>query len=86
MQEAYEGGKAIMIGKGVSIGSQEGGGEIVMPTRRSHEPVTDEQPLMHRPCVVEKKVKGKVLRTYGTLLDPRTNPRYLLKYGYTDVE
>ena len=33
----------------------------------------------------QKKVKGKVLRTYDTLLDPRTNPRHLQKYGYTNV-
>jgi hypothetical protein len=36
--------------------------------------------------VIEKKVKGKTLYVYGTLLDPRTNPRYMQKYGYTDIE
>jgi hypothetical protein len=86
MHAAYEGGKATMIGKGVVIGGAEGGGAMVMPVRRSHAPVTEDKPLQHRPCVIEKKVKGKVLRTYGTLLDPRTNPRYLQKHGYTEVE
>jgi hypothetical protein len=87
--QAVEHGKAVynfLEGKGTVVKGQEGGGDIVVPSQRSYEPVTAETPLVHRPCVVEKKVKGKVLRTYGTLLDPRTNPRYLLKYGYTDVE
>ena len=75
-----------MIGKGVVIGGAEGGGDIVVPSVRSAEPVTTEKPLVHRPCVIEKKVKGKTLYVYGTLLDPRTNPRYMQKYGYTDVE
>jgi hypothetical protein len=35
---------------------------------------------------IEKKVKGKILRTYETLLESRANPRYLQKYGYIDVE
>jgi hypothetical protein len=86
MQEAYEGGKATEIGRGIVIGGSEGGGDMVVPLQRSSEPVTSEKPLVHRPCVIERRVKGKVLRTYGTLLDPRTNPRYMQKYGYTDIE
>jgi hypothetical protein len=70
----------------VVIGGAEGGGAMVLPVRRSHAPVTEDKPLQHRPYVVEKRVKGKVLRTCGTLLDLRTNPRYLQKHGYTDVE
>jgi hypothetical protein len=86
---AIEHGKAvynILEGKGTTVKGQDGGGDIVIPSRRSTEPVTAEKPLVHRPCVIEKKVKGKVLRVYGTLLDPRTNPRYMQKYGYTDIE
>jgi hypothetical protein len=79
LQEAYR------EGKGVVVKGNDGGGDIVVPLKRSAEPVTDERPLVHRPTVIEKRVKGKVLRTYGTLLDPRTNPRYLQKYGYTEV-
>ena len=33
-----------------------------------------------------EEIKGKTLYVYGTLLDPRTNPRYMQKYGYTDIE
>jgi hypothetical protein len=87
--QAIEHGKAVynlLEGKGTTVRGQKGGGDIVIPSKRSTEPVTEEKPLVHRPCVIEKKVKGKVLRTYGTLLDPRTNPRYLQKYGYTAVE
>lgn len=72
--------------QGVAVRGQHGGGDMVVPIQRSQEPVTSERPLQHRPCVVERVVKGKVLRTYGTLLDPRTNPRYMQKYGYTDIE
>jgi hypothetical protein len=59
---------------------------MVIPTEHSDEPVTKENPLHHRPCVIEKKVQGKILKIYGTLLDPRTNPRYMQKYGYTEIE
>ena len=54
--------------------------------KRSKARVTKDRPLVHRPCVVERKVKGKTLRTYGTLLDPRTNPRYMQKYGFSNIE
>jgi hypothetical protein len=87
--QAIEHGKAaynLIEGTGKTVKGQQGGGDIVAPLKWSSEPMTAEKPLVHRPCVIEKKVKGKVLRTYGTLLDPRTNPRYMQKYGYTDIE
>ena len=90
--QAVEHGKAVynfLDGKGTVVKGQDGGGDLVMPRRLPNEvmqPIDDEHPLVHRPCVIEKKVKGKTLYVYGTLLDPRTNPRYMQKYGYTDVE
>ena len=86
---AIERGKEVynfLDGKGTVVRGQQGGGDIVVPEERSTEPVTFEKSLVHRPCVVEKRVKGKTLYVYGTLLDPRTNPRYMQKYGYTDIE
>jgi hypothetical protein len=87
---AVEHGKGLVNlvggGKGVVVKGNDGGGDMVVPLQRSSEPVTAEKPLVHRPCVIERRIKGKVLRTYGTLLDPRTNPRYMQKYGYTDIE
>lgn len=82
----YKGITGLASGKGTAIKGTVGGGDMVIPNERSQDPVTTNRPLEHRPCVVERVVRGKVLRTYGTLLDPRTNPRYLQKYGYTDVE
>ncbi len=77
----------ILDGKGTVVKGQKGGGDLVMPSKKwVQTQLANGTPIGHRPCVVEKKVKGKVLRTYGTLLDPRINPRYLQKHGYTDVE
>jgi hypothetical protein len=80
------GGKLLATGRGLMIAGKAGGGDMVIPSETSNEPVTKEKPLQHRPCVIEKKVHGKILKTYGTLLDPRTNPRHMQKYGYTDIE
>ena len=90
--QAIEHGKSaynFLDGKGTVVKGNAGGGDLVIPRRVPNEviqPVDDEHPLVHRPCVIEKKVKGKTLYVYGTLLDPRTNPRYLQKHGYTEVE
>jgi len=86
LKEAYISGQAETVGKGIRIAGHEGGGDIIIPRKRSRARVTKDKPLVHRPCVIERKVKGKTLRTYGTLLDPRTNPRYMQKYGYTNIE
>jgi hypothetical protein len=87
---AIEHGKAvynILEGKGTTRRGMSGGGDLVMPSKKWVQTQLDNKtPIGHRPCVIEKKVKGKTLYVYGTLLDPRTNPRYMQKYGYTDVK
>jgi hypothetical protein len=87
---AVEHGKGLMqmldSDKSVVVRGNAGGGDVVIPSREFVQTHLDGTPVGHRPAVVERKVKGKVLRVYGTLLDPRTNPRYMQKYGYTDVE
>jgi hypothetical protein len=88
--QAIEHGKAVynfLEGKGTTIQGQRGGGDLVMPSKQWVQTQLDNKtPIGHRPAVIEKKVKGKTLYVYGTLLDPRTNPRYMQKYGYTDIE
>jgi hypothetical protein len=87
---AVEHGKAVynfLEGKGTTVRGLQGGGDIVMPSKKwVQTQLNNNTPVGHRPAVIEKKVKGKTLYVYGTLLDPRTNPRYMQKYGYTNVE
>jgi hypothetical protein len=59
---------------------------LVIPSKKFVQTKLSGTPVGHRPAVIEKKVKGKTLYVYGTLLDPRTNPRYMQKHGYTDIE
>jgi hypothetical protein len=83
-----EHGKAVynfIEGKGTTVKGQKGGGDVVIPSKKFVQTHMKDY-VGDRPCVITRKVKGKVMRTYGTLLDPRTNPRYLQKHGYTDVE
>ena len=73
-------------GTGKLVKGNAGGGDLVIPRERSYEPVTKERPLTHYPCIIEKKVHGKVFHTYGTLLDPRTNPLAMQREGYTEID
>jgi hypothetical protein len=88
--KAVEHGKsvyALLEGSGTTQKGMQGGGDLIMPSKQwVQTQLENDTPVGHRPCVIEKKVKGKTLYVYGTLLDPRTNPRYMQKYGYTDVE
>jgi hypothetical protein len=88
--QAIEHGKAVynfLEGSGKVVKGNAGGGDLIIPDKKWVQIQIDKgTPVGHRPAVVEKKVKGKTLRVYGTLLDPRTNPRYMQKYGYTDIQ
>jgi hypothetical protein len=87
--QAIEHAKAvynILDGQGTVVKGQKGGGDLVIPSKKFVQTRLSDTPVGHRPAVIEKKVKGKTLYVYGTLLDPRTNPRYMQKYGYTDIE
>ncbi len=87
--QAMEHGKAVynfLDGKGAVVEGKQGGGDMVIPSKEFVQTHLDGTPVGHRPAVIAKKVKGKTRYVYGTLLDPRTNPRYMQKYGYTDVE
>jgi hypothetical protein len=81
-KEAYN----FLEGSGKVVKGQSGGGDLIIPSKKFVQTKLSGTPVGHRPAVIEKKVKGKTLYVYGTLLDPRTNPRYMQKYGYTDIE
>jgi hypothetical protein len=83
-----EHGKAVydfLEGKGTVVKGQRGGGDLVIPSKKFVQTQMKDY-VGDRPCVITRKVKGKTLKTYGILLDPRTHPLYMQKHGYTDVE
>jgi len=84
--QVYDKVGSLGIGTGTVIKGKDGGGDIVIPKESSDEPVTQERPLVHKPCVIERKVNRRILHTYGTLLDPRTNPLAMQREGYTDID